>query len=293
MSDEADQNFKQIIAQTSPPIEELPHWGRRVEFTDFLVELVPGGKRHFNVRLKDVFASINFAPAEGTSSLAGDRLRRYDRRPFEYILAPPLFPLKGETESAPEVLAFVIELNNMRNMIAGALGVDADAMRPEVVLGKPAPFTTALAKKIRGQLSNPDPARQYLEALCRTLIVEMFRPTVERRKKTRRRIGGDTIDMLLNYIEANLDSDLGIDKLADLVGVSNDQLHRSFKNAVGEPPHSYVVGRRTDVARDLLNQTQFSLAQIAYATGFSSQSHMTTAFRKILGTTPGAIRRAT
>lgn len=79
----------QLVPLSAPPLTELPRWGPRVEFKDFFVELVPEGERTFNVRLSETFASINFGPAEGTSSLAGDRLRRYDRRPYEFIVAPP------------------------------------------------------------------------------------------------------------------------------------------------------------------------------------------------------------
>ncbi len=268
-------------------------WGTRVSFANFFVELVPSGERHFNVRLKDTFASINFSAAEGTSSLAGDRLRRYERRPYEFIVAPPLFPLKGETTDAPEVLAFVIDFDAMRQVISGGLGEPAEEINPEVILGSPSPFTTALAKKIRTQLTGSVSSETYVESLATTLIVELFRPMVARRKNVRTRISADLINMLLAYIDSNLEGDLGIDKLAELVGVSNDHLIRSFKNAVGEPPHSYVISRRTDTARNLLLDTDYSLSQIAYATGFSSQSHMTTAFKKTLGTTPGAIRRAT
>ncbi len=293
MAKRPSKSRRQIIPQARPPVDTLPLWGERLVFHNFIVELVPPGERHFNVRLTETFASINFAPAEGTSSLAGDRVRRYERRPYEFIVAPPMFPLKGETAQAPEVLAFVIKFDAMRNIISGGLGEPAEAINPEVILGSPTPFTTALAKKIRAQISNANASAPYVEALATTLIVELFRPMVARKKQVRTRMSPDLINMLLSYIDANLEGDLGIDKLAQLVGVSNDHLIRAFKRTVGEPPHTYVISRRTDTARNLLEETDHSLSQIAYATGFSSQSHMTTAFRKMLGTTPGAIRRAT
>ena len=132
----------QLIPLSAPPLTELPRWGRRVEFANFLVELVPQGARVFKVRLSETFASINFGPAEGTSSLAGDRLRRYERRPYEFIMAPPRFPLKGETQIAPEVLAFVIKFDRMHETLAQALGVAPDVISPQVIIGNPAAFTT-------------------------------------------------------------------------------------------------------------------------------------------------------
>ena len=284
--------MSQIIPLTAPPLTELPLWGQRAEFESFFVELVPSGKRVFNVRLLETFASINFAPAEGTSSLAGDRLRRYERRPYEFIIIPPRFPLKGETTQAPEVLAFVIKLEKMRETLAQAFGVDANTIHPQVVLGRPEPFITALANRIRAQLSAANSTGPYLEALCIGLLVEMFKPIVlPQTRKSRPRITQSLIDMLLKYVDANLDGNLAIEHLAKFIGVSTDQLSRSFKRSVGESPHNYVIQRRIDAARRLLENENLPLAEIAYATGFSSQSHMTTTFKKVLGITPGSIRK--
>ena len=123
----------QIISLSAPPLTELPKWGARFEFDDFFVELVPPGERVFNIRLRETFASINFGPAEGTSSLAGERLRRYERRPFEYIMAPPKFPLRGETKDAPEVLVYVIRFDEIHARLARALSVPLEAVNPQAL----------------------------------------------------------------------------------------------------------------------------------------------------------------
>ena len=180
----------------------------------------------------------------------------------------------------------------MRETISDALDCAPTDINPEVVLGDPVPFNAELAKKIRAQLNAPRLARDYLESLCVALLVEMFKPIVVR--KTRRphqSFDKRKIRALLDYIDANLDGDLAIQKLAGLAGVSAHQLSRAFKSVVGESPHNYVVQRRTDAARQLLLHENYPLADIAFATGFSSQSHMTTVFKKVLGVTPASIRR--
>lgn len=289
--DPAAPEDSQLIPLSAPPLADLPCWGRRVEFDDFFVELVPQGERVFNVRLDDAFASINFGPAEGTSSLAGDRLRRYERRPYEYIVAPPRFPLKGEAETAPEVLAFVFRFDAVREALSRIAGAAEDTIMPQVVIGNPLPFTTALAKKIRSHIILANRSRAYLQSLCTILLIEMCKPIATNRSGRRRSpLNKAKIDMLLKYIDGNLDGDLAIDSLAELVGASPDQLSRAFKRSVGETPHNYVLQRRMDAARVLIRDNTGTLAEIAYATGFSSQSHMTTAFKKVLGITPGAIR---
>ena len=232
-----DQPAPQRIPLTGPPLEALPRWGRRVEFDGFLVELVPEGERVFNVRLADTFASINFEPAEGTSSLAGDRMRPYERRPYEFIVVPPLFPLKGESVRGPEVLAFVIRFDRMQETLARGLDVSLDTVRPRVVLGSPTPFTTDLAKKIRSQISIDASPHPYLESLSVALMVEMFRPIAERSStRSRHTMEEGALTMLLKFIDANLDGDLTVHRLADLIGVSPDHLSRRFKQEFGESP---------------------------------------------------------
>ncbi len=281
----------QLIPLSAPPLADLPLWGRRFEFDQCFVELVPQGERVFNVRLNDTFASINFGPAEGTSSLAGDRLRRYKRRPYEYIVVPARFPLKGEAAIAPEVLAFVFRFDMLRDTLSRIAGVCPTRILPQVVIGNPSPFITALAKKIRGHMSQHNWSHGYLKSLCTVILTEMCRPIATNRGARRRSpLGKAKFDLLLKYIDGNLDGDLAVDKLADLVGASPDQLSRAFKRSLGETPHNYILQRRTDAARVLMRDRSATLAQIAYATGFSSQSHMTTAFKKVLGVTPGAVR---
>ena len=99
--------------------------------------------------------------------------------------------------------------------------------------------------------------------------------------------------LVVDYIEANIDRDLD---LADLAGVASMSLYhfaRRFKETVGMSPHAYVLSRRVRRAQALLDRGADSLADVAIACGFSSQAHLTTAFRHHLGITPGGYRRAT
>ena len=284
----------QDTSLSAPPRGRLPEWGKRIYFENFVVELVPAGKRSFNVRLSETLATISFGPDEGSSSLAGDRLRRYERRPYEYIVVPPNFPLHGESHAAPEVLSFVLRFEELKPDIAAALDIPQDILQPRVIVGGPKPFTTELAQQIRRHMLIDGASKTYLRSLCFVLIVEMLRLPPEQRSTGR----GSTLDdavlrSVLSYIDANLDANLTLEVLAGLSGVLTHQFVRAFKRKVGEPPHQYVMARRVDAARTLLRTTEHPIAEIAYATGFSSQSHMTTTIRRELGVTPAQIRSET
>jgi AraC family transcriptional regulator len=91
-------------------------------------------------------------------------------------------------------------------------------------------------------------------------------------------------------IEAGLDGGLTVRDLADRLGLSAGFFARAFKAATGKPPHAYIIDRRISRARALLRSAPSDLSQIAYACGFSSHAHMTSAFRARLGVTPARLR---
>ena len=86
--------------------------------------------------------------------------------------------------------------------------------------------------------------------------------------------------------------DVTLDDLAEIASMSPYYFARSFKAAVGLPPHQYVVRRRIDRAMRLLAATDLTIAHIAFDCGFASQAHMTTVFKRLTGTTPHRYRRS-
>jgi AraC family transcriptional regulator len=63
-----------------------------------------------------------------------------------------------------------------------------------------------------------------------------------------------------------------------------------FRQTTGESPHQFVLGRRIELAQQLLTETDASLAQVALQSGFASQSHLSSVFKRRLGLTPRAYR---
>lgn len=83
-------------------------------------------------------------------------------------------------------------------------------------------------------------------------------------------------------------------KLADLAveaGMSRFRFLRSFAHANGLTPHSYLLQRRIHLARRLLAKGT-APAEVAFASGFSDQSHLNRTFIRHFGVTPAAYRTA-
>lgn len=102
----------------------------------------------------------------------------------------------------------------------------------------------------------------------------------------------DRIRRVVEYIEAHLAEPMMIAELSAVAHLSPYHFARSFKHVVGMPPRRFIIERRVIRAQGLIRGGKAqSFADIALASGFSSQSHMNDAFRHVLGCTPGEYRR--
>jgi AraC family transcriptional regulator len=96
---------------------------------------------------------------------------------------------------------------------------------------------------------------------------------------------------LQDMIETRLEADLTLRELAAEVGYSRSQFLRVFHATTGMTPHQYILKRRIERARHLLKHTDINIADITYTCGFSSQAHLTLAFKREYGVTPAEYRR--
>lgn len=88
------------------------------------------------------------------------------------------------------------------------------------------------------------------------------------------------------HIQRNLATDLSVDLLARIAGLSRAHFSRVFRQHSGLSPGDYVLQQRLDQARHLLVTTQRPIYAIAAAAGFSDPNYFARIFRQRLGTTP-------
>ena len=81
-----------------------------------------------------------------------------------------------------------------------------------------------------------------------------------------------------------------VGRLAKVSGVSQAHFARSFAEAFGVPPHRYLLTRRIERAKALLRDTELSVTEIAFATGWGSLGTFGRIFRDVTGETPGELR---
>jgi AraC family transcriptional regulator len=132
----------------------------------------------------------------------------------------------------------------------------------------------------------PEELAQAIAACLRQTTEEPRQEASERES----RLSRDVLRSAIRFVNENLDSKLKWDEIASAVGLEPFTFGRGFKLSTGMTPHRYIIRCRLRRAMKLLAREDLTLADIALEVGCSCQSHLTTLFRKHLGTTPGAFR---
>ncbi len=96
--------------------------------------------------------------------------------------------------------------------------------------------------------------------------------------------------MALEYISANIHSNILLPDIADKVGLSENYLSRLFSKEMNITIHEYINKLKIEKARNLLCYSDYSIIDIANYLAFSSQSHFITVFKKHEGITPNKYR---
>ncbi len=94
-----------------------------------------------------------------------------------------------------------------------------------------------------------------------------------------------------DYIEDRLFEEIRLNDMSKLVSLPPYTVVRAFKWIFGIPPHRYHMQRRVDVARKLIRD-RIPLSRISHLCGFADQAHLTRAFKRTLGYTPGLYARS-
>ena len=137
----------------------------------------------------------------------------------------------------------------------------------------------------------------YAESLGTALAVRLLSSygmarNLPAHRSTPGRLSAAQLGRITDYIDAHIDGDLSLSALAAVALSSVSHFKVQFRRTLGLPVHAYVMRRRVETARDLIARRDLPLAQVAASAGFAHQSHMARHMRRMLGMTPGELRRA-
>lgn len=96
---------------------------------------------------------------------------------------------------------------------------------------------------------------------------------------------------LKNYLDANYSENITLDMLAEITHMNKYYMAHAFTKYIGISPINYLLEKRIQEGKSLLESTSYSISQIAGMLGFSSQSYFSQAFKKAAGKTPVEYRK--
>ena len=165
----------------------------------------------------------------------------------------------------------------------GLLPKDSTPYFPEPVVYDP-----ELAQQLRmvfNTLSQSD-NRLLRETLVYGTLVKLLsrhsksRADWEPQTRTQRQL-----KLVKEFLDDFPQTDISLDDLAKLAGLSPYYLVRSFQKEFGFPPHAYQIQSRLRLAKQLLRQGM-GISDVAQETGFHDQSHFHRHFKRAMGVTP-------
>ena len=107
------------------------------------------------------------------------------------------------------------------------------------------------------------------------------------------KIYGSTMADAISYINEHFQCDLSLETLAAEANMSPYHFTRVFTKETGITPHQYLIKTRLSAAKYLLKSTETSVKNIAFSTGFHSETSFCITFKKWENVTPSQYRRET
>ncbi|EDP59761.1 AraC family transcriptional regulator [Vibrio sp. AND4] len=179
--------------------------------------------------------------------------------------------LPEATDEAPEVLN---KINNLENF---HLYFQLDGQIQKLI--------HMLVQEMR---NHPDDL--LLSRACNDTVIALMQRHISAFETSRKESRFD-LEVIDRYIEQHLSHKISVAQLAGSVFLGESQFHSLFKEQMGITPHQYVLGKRIDMARDLIEKGQLTLGQTAEFTGFSSQSTFTHTFTRLQGVSPSQYKK--
>jgi AraC family transcriptional regulator len=223
----------------------------------------------------------------------GSRFTRFNAQPGELLITPA-----GEGNSIRQhqsIEAFVCCLNPILVSTLAAQEWSADSKSIEIVAGfNRDPELWLLGERLAARLRSPIAgSRLFAETLLTQIAIKLlwnYSSLPRQSDANEEKLADPRLRRVIDYLHASFGEEVSLDRLAGVAGLSPNYFLHAFKQTMGRTPHRYLTELRIAKACELLENPHQSIVEISLAVGFSSQSHLTTVFRRFMKTTPAAYR---
>lgn len=209
-------------------------------------------------------------------------------------ITPAQMPFFARWDGEDHYLKIRLTSRFIQRIAREALDMDSDRLEllPQARIRDPQ--IEAIGLMLLSELQQGHTANKlYVESLANVLAVHLIRHYTTAHSQPVMYEGGlpqRQLLQVLDYIDAHLHQEIKLTDLASLLGMSEFHFSRQFKQMLGTTPYQYLLQQRIERAKQLLKQSDRSIADIALTCGFNSHSHLSKQFRQLTGTTPKAYR---
>lgn len=226
---------------------------------------------------------------------AGNRQRRWTG-PGQVTVTPAGQPVHRILKGRPDVVLVHLAPDLVHDVALEVYGHDAGSVALIPCLAIPDPTANQLVGLLLAEAEAPGPSSSLMtESLGRALVIHLLRFHSDLAAAPPARMASDPaprVQRAIKQMRQCLDQELPLSRLAGAAGLSSSQFVRAFRDATGVPPHRYLRGLRIAKARELLEQTDRPVIEVALDCGFGQPGHFATAFREATGLSPRAWRQA-
>lgn len=225
------------------------------------------------------------------STWEDDRERKTTVIPGHVTIVPQGFEGRWCLKNSVEVCNVYLgprRLQECADSVFGGRIVELD-LRVQVASERLSAIMSLICAEVEGHEWH---SRIFLEEAIELLCIELIRHH-STLKTTVRPTGGLNrwqLSRVSGYMHDRLGSDIYLDDLAGLLGLSRYHFCRSFRTATGQAPYEYLTRLRMDVARNLLADVTLRVIDVGVAVGYTSESRFCAAFRKTFGLSPRQYR---
>ena len=215
---------------------------------------------------------------------------------FFLTTSPTPYELRWKVTSAEnfENLLAYLGLPVFARALKEVRGIEAEAPMLREVFGERDAVLSALLEQLCTELTTHRPASPlFVQGIAQSLAVHLVRayPAPNSGGGAQRgRLPAFKLRKVNHYLEAHLDEEVPLTRLAEEAGLSEFHFSRLFKKTTGFSPSQYFIRLRMAHARQLLRETTKSMIDIGLEVGYSSPSHFAQIFRREVGVTPSEYR---
>lgn len=240
------------------------------------------------------FVAVMLAPAQRIrAALGSDRMQEYEAPVGAIVIQPAHVVGRAEWTGTREDLIVAIRTESLLDLAMRELDLGEIALQPPA-FGTVDLKALRLAELLKMELTQQEPPSElYVDSLIILFGIHLLRSYSAARKQPADVKGGlssASARKIREFLHDNFTRKMSVAELAAIAGLSPYYFIRAFTKKFGQPPHQYVLALRLSFAEKLLGDNNLTVAEVAYLSGFSSQSHLTAVLRKHRHITPTEIR---